>query len=337
MSWPFKRVIRSYRWRLLLTYVLTLVENVFELLYPFAVGLAIDGLLRGGGVLSLAPLAAIWVAHVVTGTGRQLYDTRLFTAMYGFSATAMIVGQRTRGVSTREVSARADMMEEVIDFLEYELPALTRSAISILGSIGMLFLYDVAAGVITAALLVPIAVIQRLYGKRAFALNGRLNDRRERQVDTVADGRRGRVGVHFRALAKWRVKLSDAQAAAWSVTDLLSLGAVVLVLLHITATEGVQAGAIFAALAYVLAVADALEEAPVIVEQVGRLADISRRVGNDDDAAGVASWPYRRSSPARSRCGTVAAISPRADAIRRRHMITFPTKMFFLRNIRTNM
>ena len=285
MSLPFKQVIRSYRWRLLLTYVLTFVENVFELLYPFAIGLAIDGLLRGDGLLSTAPLAAMWTAHIVTGTARQLYDTRLFSVMYGSAAAAMIVEQRAQGVSTSEVSARVDMMEEMIDFLEYELPTCARSVIGILGSIGMLFFYDVTAGLITAGLLVPVAMVQRLYGKRAFALNSRLNDRWERQVDAVADGERRRVDIHVRALAKWRVKLSDAQAAAWSVTDVLSLVTAVLVLLHITGTDGIQAGAIFAALAYVLAVTDSLEEAPVIVEQVGRLVDISRRVGSDDGEA----------------------------------------------------
>ncbi len=286
MSSPLKRVVRSHRWRLVVTYFLTVVENVFELLYPFAVGLAIDGLLRRDGVMSVAPLATIWVAHVATGAGRQLYDTRLFTVMYGRAAADMIVDQRARGVSTSEVAARVDMMEEVIDFMEYELPLFARSVIGIVGSIVMLFFYDITAGLITAGLLVPVAVIQRLYGKRAFALNSRLNDRWERQVDAVADGQRERVGVHFRAVAKWRVKLSDVQAAAWSVTDLFSLVAVVSVLLHITGTGGAQAGTIFAALAYVLSVADSLEQAPVIVEQAARLVDISRRVeGGGGEAA----------------------------------------------------
>ena len=193
MSSPLKRAVRSHRWGLVFTYFLTVVENALELLYPFTVGLAIDGLLRGDGVMSIAPLAAAWVAHVATGAGRQLYDTRLFTAVYARAASAMIVDQRTQGVSTSEVAARVDMMEEVISFLEYELPRIAQSLIVVLGSIGMLFLYDVTAGLITAGLLIPVAVTQRLYGKRAFALNSRLNDRWELQVDAVADGKTERV------------------------------------------------------------------------------------------------------------------------------------------------
>jgi ABC transporter transmembrane region len=46
-------VFRAERWRIALTYGVTLLENLFYLLYPWTIGLAIDGLLAGNGLCRL--------------------------------------------------------------------------------------------------------------------------------------------------------------------------------------------------------------------------------------------------------------------------------------------
>jgi ABC-type multidrug transport system fused ATPase/permease subunit len=81
--------LRRHRGRLALSYSLAVVENVFELLYPFAIGLAVDGLLddRWGGV---GVLVAITVAHIVVSAVRQLVDTRTFNRLYADMATSLV-------------------------------------------------------------------------------------------------------------------------------------------------------------------------------------------------------------------------------------------------------
>ena len=69
---PTAAVFRAERWRIALTYGVTLLENLFYLLYPWTIGLAIDGLLAGQGPWALVPLVAIWGAHIVVGAGRQV-------------------------------------------------------------------------------------------------------------------------------------------------------------------------------------------------------------------------------------------------------------------------
>jgi hypothetical protein len=76
-----RSLFRANRRRILHTYALTVLENLFNLLYPFATGLAINGLL-GGGFSGLALFAGIWLAHAATGVWRQRYDTRTFTRIY---------------------------------------------------------------------------------------------------------------------------------------------------------------------------------------------------------------------------------------------------------------
>ena len=270
--------VLRFRWRIVLTYGLTLLENVFLLLYPFAFGLAINGLINGDGWRSLLPLLGIWLAHIATGACRQLYDTRLFTRIYADIAGSMILRQRAEGEPTGGVTARSAMTREAVDFFEYEVPGALTSIIGLLGGIAMLFVYHTGAGAIMAGLLLPVLLLSLLYGRRALALSNRLNNRYEREVDAIESHRPGRVHAHFRALSRWRVRLSDSQVGFWSTAEFLTLIAVMVVVYLIGTAPGAQAGDIFAALAYALAIVDALDTAPDLVEQLSRLVDIRRRV-----------------------------------------------------------
>jgi len=65
-------IFRPYRLRLAGTYTLSLTEYVLELMYPFTIGLAINGLLAGQGAVSVAPLAAVWLSQAAVGAADQL-------------------------------------------------------------------------------------------------------------------------------------------------------------------------------------------------------------------------------------------------------------------------
>jgi ABC-type multidrug transport system fused ATPase/permease subunit len=56
----FQLLFSNYRGPILITYGLTILENLFELLYPFAIGMTIDNLLKGN-YATLIVLAGIWL------------------------------------------------------------------------------------------------------------------------------------------------------------------------------------------------------------------------------------------------------------------------------------
>ena len=270
--------VGAYRPQIAFTYGLTLVENLFELLYPWATGVAIDGLLGHGGWQALVPLALIWVLHIAAGIGRHLYDTRLFTRIYAELATAMVVRQRGAGAGTAEVAARAAMGRELVDFFEHDVPGIAKTALGLLGGVAMLLYYDLVTGLVMTALMLPIGLINRVYGRHARRLNRGLNDETEREVDVIAAAERPRAAAHFEALRTWRVRLSNAEAATWSLVQLLGVGAVMVVLVRTTGQPKVQAGEIYAMIAYLWRVLESLDDIPLIVQQVGRLLDIRRRI-----------------------------------------------------------
>lgn len=278
------QTIKPFRLRIAFTYAVMLMETVFEVLYPFTLGLAINGLLAGDGFAAVLPFGIMWLAHICSATFRQMYDTRLFTRIYSLVAGNLIIRQRSQGGSTSAVAARSAMAREAIDFFEFEIPTVVTALVNLLGGVLMLFVYDVLAGAVMALLLAPIFFLYKTYGITSLKLSRRLNNRLEREVTIINDAAPRRVKTHFTALARWRIWLSDTQARTWALADVFMFVAVLLVLFRLTADPGVQPGDVFAGLAYALNILLALDQGPVLIEQFSRILDIRRRV--DSELAG---------------------------------------------------
>ncbi|MFT3927067.1 MAG: ABC transporter six-transmembrane domain-containing protein [Myxococcales bacterium] len=271
-------LLRAFRGRIALTYAITLVENVLSLLYPFTTGLAVNGLLAGEGPTALWPLVAIWGFHVVLGAARQAYDTRIFASLYAELATDTVLRQRTAGIATAEIAARVGMARDAVTFFESELPNLASSAIGLVGSLGMLLVYDLPAGFWVLSLVLPVSAVYLRFGRRAKALNARLNDETEREVELIAHAPHAQLAAHFARFRGLRVALSDAEARSWSAVEACSIVAVVAVLLRTAELPQMAAGDLYAVLAYVWRVLEALDHAPLLVQRVGRLLDVRGRL-----------------------------------------------------------
>ena len=162
--------IRPFRWRIAFTYALTLVEDLLELSYPWATGLAINGLLAHDYRM-IAPVMIAWVLHTAIGCGRQMYDTRLYTRVYNAIVTDTVLRQRRAGVEPTKVAARSAMSREFVTFFEKEMPVVLNALVSIVGSAAILFYYDLVIGAVAALLFIPVAIINRSYMRYSLMLN----------------------------------------------------------------------------------------------------------------------------------------------------------------------
>src|SRR3954471_20540033 len=151
---PLRVLLRRYRRSLVAIYGVTAVENTFDLLYPFAIGLAIDDLLASS-YRGLALVVTIWVLHTIVGVIRQTWDTRVFARIYAEAATGLVTGQRGAGADASTVAARSTLVRDLVDSLEYDASRVIGAAFAIVGSLVMLLLYDPLVALVAAALLVP--------------------------------------------------------------------------------------------------------------------------------------------------------------------------------------
>jgi ABC transporter transmembrane region len=269
--------IRPFRWRIAFTYALTVIEDLLELFYPWATGLAINGLLAHDYRM-IAPVLIAWLLHTATGCARQMYDTRLYTQVYNTVVIDTVLRQRQSGIEPSKVAARSAMSREFVTFFEKDVPVVLNTLVSIAGSAAILFYYDLLIGGVAALLFIPVGIINRSYMRRCLVLNEGLNNQLEEEVQVIEGAQEGAVARHFAEVRSWRVKLSDADALNWTAIEGLAMLVFLLVLLRVTYMPNADVGTIFAIFVYVWRLMEKLNMMPQIVQQLMRLKDIRRRI-----------------------------------------------------------
>lgn len=283
VSRVLERLFRSNYRSILFTYGLTLLENTFELLYPLAIGFAIDQLLKGR-YSSIIPFLCTWFSHAITAISRHVYDTRIFTSIYSNLATAMVVEQRKQGALTAQIAARSALSREFVDFFERNIPQIIAGLFGFIGALVMLFIYDVQIGVCCLALLIPLIVINRSYAQKSHGLNQNLNNQLEQEVTVLTQSEVEAVRSHYLLLAKWRVHLSNAEALNYGFMELFTILLAATVLIRTIWIPGIQAGEIYAIISYLWNFLKSLENIPALVQQFSRLQDIGQRMQLSSEA-----------------------------------------------------
>jgi len=277
-------LFRPYSFKLLGVYSLKTLEYLLELMYPFAIGLAINGLLVGRVIDSLLPLTLLWLGQVTIGLAYQLISARFFAGMYYTLAEKVsLVGMNVQPkqeeiASTSKMNARIDMVEKVCEALADVVPLILNGFIGVLGSMIFLFFYDTRAGLVALGLVGSISLIQLRFGRKAFSINSDLNNQRESQVYLIQQRKKKAIARHLKTIGHLTVKFKDLQARTWTGADIFSLGAVLSVLYIITPDSVSNPGSIYAAVTYIITITDSLELAPTLVDELTHLFDVSDRI-----------------------------------------------------------
>jgi ABC-type multidrug transport system fused ATPase/permease subunit len=270
-------LFRRYKWRMLATYALFNIENLLRLAQPLALGFAIDGLLKSSYVGVLI-FVGQHLAHLIVGSFRKMYDTRVFTSIYSQLVTDLVTDQRGSDVDVSRIAARTTMSREYVEFFERYVPLLIRATYSVVGALVMLAVFDWMLVLICLALAVPAWLLNAAYGRRTLDLNAALHDRYEAEVAVIRDGDAETVRNHFDEVGRWRVRLSDAEAGNFAMMELFVLGVLVASLVQFCTTVTPEPGTIFAVFRYVLMFIMGLDTLPRLVEQWSRLKDIGVRL-----------------------------------------------------------
>ena len=270
--------VRPYSWRIGLTYALTFLEDLLELSYPWATGVAIDGLIAHDFHHAI-PIVLAWMGRASIGCFRQMYDTRVYTQVYNDIVEETIMRQRKAGIEATSVAARSAMSREFVTFFEIDVPVVITSLIHIIGSAIILFWYDMTIGALAALLFIPVYLVNKVYIRVTTRLNHGLNDQLEKEVDYIERFKREEVREHFSLVRQWRVKLSDASAYNWTIIEVISILVFIAILLRATVLPESETGDIFAILVYVWRLMEGLDHVPTIIQQLTRLRDISLRIG----------------------------------------------------------
>jgi hypothetical protein len=279
-TWTLWAIFAAYRRRILATYGLFSVENLLRLAQPLVLGWAIHDLLHSS-VLGLAIFFGQHVLYLAIASARRLNDTRCFTRIHADLAAGLVLEQRGREVGVSRVAARSALSREIVDFFERDMVVVIYALYSVFGALAMLTWADPMLVPWCLALLLPACLLSRWTGRQSLVLNGRLNDQLEREVEIIERAQPAEVRSHFDLIRRWRIALSDRDAFSFGVLEALIFVAMAAALVQTCARPGVDAGTIVAVLGYVLMYVNGIVYVPLLVQQFGRLRDISSRLQSD--------------------------------------------------------
>lgn len=265
----------TYRPRIAGTLSLLAVERLLGVAVPFVLGVAINDLIAGS-LRGVWWLVALELTALLIGTGRRLYDSRVYAGIY--SDVADNTAQRT-DLSVSRRAARLGLARELVDFFEWELPELLAALVGILGALTMLIYLLPSVGALSIVAGLLVAVVFVLSRGRMFNLNKLLNNELERQVTMLESGRAFLRWRHLSRLARWRIHLSDLEAVNFAIAELL-LSALIIGAVVVTVRTGLSVGEVFAVLTYLIGLAENLIVLPWTYQQSIRAHEIGGRIAS---------------------------------------------------------
>lgn len=275
-----RSILTRFRARIAVTFGLLTIENIIEVLTPLLVGLSIDGLLNGSQT-ELWWLAAVLVLGTVIGTGRRFYDTRVYTDIHvQLTSETMEKGWR-EGLPLSTLNTRSELLREMVDFFEEDMPLSYSAVIKIVGAFVLLWFYEPLLNLIVIAAALLIVLIYVISSGRFFRLNKGLNDQWETQVRILERRNSTQTRSHFRAMARWKIRLSDLEAINYGGIAIILIAMILGALAIITSSGIATAGAVFAVLVYVLDISEGAWLLPSVFQQFIRLKEISTRLAGD--------------------------------------------------------
>ena len=275
-------LFHRFRWRIVLTWLFVLVENLLLALLPLFIGRAIDALL-GREPGALWEISIVMGALIAVSIGRRIYDTRAYGTMRVWFGSELVRRLADRPVS--KVNARLDMSREMVDFLEGYVPEFMTAVVQVLVSILILWHFEARLGISAVCVIVALAVVYGLFHRRFYRLNGHLNAQRERQVTVLERRRHGSLIAHLKRLRHGEVRLSDTDAVLYGAIFAAMFAFVLTNLWFASTMPTMTAGTIFAILSYSWELVESGTTLPAVLQQWTRLSEIRDRINETPKSA----------------------------------------------------
>lgn len=278
-DFSIRSIFKQYKWKISTTFLLLILENSFKVLQPFVLGIAINDLMKQSEE-GLVIFGLLYLAGFIVGVIRRYYDTRAYTFIYTNIATQIAEIQNNKQVEVSSIAARSALVKELVDFFEQDITQGFTSAISVIGALVMLIVFDlwIFAGCLVTIVL--ILVIYALSNKSIYDYNIGLNDELEHRINVLESRSTPKIRKHFKGISNWLVKLSDLETLNFGIIEVLLFLLVVFALYVSASATSATAGSIFSVVTYVIEFSGGVFMLPFIYQQIIRLKEISSRLKN---------------------------------------------------------
>ena len=259
-------------------YLLNIIEELFYLFIPSAVGLLIDTFIDGKGYGIMA-FAVVYLGWQGTAVYRQIMDTVIFTRLFNHYSLQVIEDHQSKDIATTKINARVELMNQVVQFFEWDLPFIVNSLISIVGSSALLYFYNPKLLIVSLIIIFPSLILNYFYAKRILVVTTQINDHYEYQIDAIDSKDQNQQRSYFEKLRGLNIKRSTLEAINFGLLEVFVCLMILISIYIICHTDGMNYGSIVASYGIILRFAYGFDFIPHTTTKLASIKDIIQRLG----------------------------------------------------------
>ena len=271
--WIFKR----YKWPILGTFTLVVLENMLFIAQPKLIGQTVDGLIAGD-YLNLKIYIGVMLVYAFLTTFRMGYDDRTYAAIRSELSVETVIHQKRANSSLSETSERTALCDEILGFFENGLFVIVKSFVEVVGAMIMLAYIDIRICIAAGCALIFTQLVWAATRKPVRSLFTQRNNQREMKIAEIESGDYNRITNHFRRIAEIKVKLSDFEAFSFCAFELIGIAVFAYAAFVTISTPGVTAGVLIACFGYIKSQNNAATRLPGIYHAIVGVNEIAGRL-----------------------------------------------------------
>ncbi|QQP97285.1 ABC transporter six-transmembrane domain-containing protein [Lysobacter enzymogenes] len=270
-------IFARFKWSILGTFGLVVMENLIFIAQPYLIGRTVDGLIAGD-YANLKVYIAVALGYVCVTTARMSYDDRTYSKIRAQLSIETVVHQQRAKSSLSETSERTALCDEILGFFESGLFVIVKSIVEIVGAMAMLAYFDWRICLVAFCSMGISQMIWISTRSRVKALFTQRNNQREKKVQEIESGDYQRIVTHFGNIAKIKVKLSDYEAFSSGAFELMGVAVFCFAAFVSTTIDHVTAGMLIACFGYVKSLNNATTRLPNIFHAIVGVNEIGARL-----------------------------------------------------------
>ena len=274
-------IFRSNWKKLTLTYFLFNVENALSLLKPYFLGKAIDLTVKSD-IKGIIYFLGLYCIYAIVGGFRRINDTRTFSKIYANIVTKVVHNQNQKNVNTSTIAARASLSNKFVDFFETDVTVFFQTLYNIFGALVLLFIYMKSLLFYCIIIMIPIALLNKIYAKKNLKLLKSYNNQIEKAVDNISSKDKKVIDEHYSEITKLRIKISDNEAFNFLSIEIFIIFLIGISIGSFYGNDSVTAGTIVAVFQYVNMFILGIDDVPYLIEQINKIKDIQKRLFDDE-------------------------------------------------------
>jgi len=284
-SMTLRNIFIRYKSSIATVIVFVLIENIAWIVEPTYFGKLLDALIdsfynktKVDYVMPLIIWIIIYLINAFAGTLSRFFSGKKYAQVYADIAVNMIVASRKKRQSMTKTLARTELAKEYIVFLKERLPEVTWQITATFGAVIALFFYDWRIAAVSLLVLIPMAIINRIYRKTVVKLQKDIHDTREdiyRVVETKDDSR---IHEYFLEMVHPQVKIAKWNSFNYIFIKVFLMIIFIAVLFICVDVDNFSTGKIYSVVAYIWTFITSTEYLPGLMESIASVRELSIRM-----------------------------------------------------------